>query len=191
MSLGGGGGSHEFGEWVRSGKIAVASSSGTGRGRTPLGRGTSQGQLWWARAKGRGPRDSVGCPGHRPPPGLYYEPRLWPVDIALAIRQSDLILVPLLRPDWNSDVLPEPTPCLPASALPVLVLLPEISSNPNPQLHIFKFYPYFKKSHFLCGSFYTLFTNGKKRQLWILSLSVLILVCLVSYAASLGQNFIL
>lgn len=87
-------------------------------------------------------------------------PRLWPLDIALAIRQSDLILVPLLRPDWNSDVLPKPTPCLPPSALPVLLLLPENSSNPDPQLHIFKFYPYFKKSHFLWILLYPLSRNG-------------------------------
>lgn len=121
MSLGGGGGSHEFGEWVRSRKIAVASVSGTRRGRTLQGRGTSPGISGGQKRRGAGPGCSVGCPGHRPPPGLYYEPRLWPMDIALAIPQSDLILVPLLRPDWNSDVLPEPTPCLPASALPVSI----------------------------------------------------------------------
>lgn len=140
--------------------------------------------------RGAGPGSSVGCPGHRPLPGLYYEPRLWPVDIALVIRQSDLILVSLLRPDRNSNVLPEPTPCLPARGCQ-LVLRPEISSNPNPQLHIFKFYSYFKTSHFLCGPFHILFTNGKDRQLWILRLNVLILACLVPSAASCGQNFIL
>lgn len=122
--------------WDRTGKNA------SGKGHEP--RGSSGGQ----ERRGAGPGSSVGCPGHRPPPGLYYESTLWPVDIALAIRESDLILVPSLRPDWNSDVLREPTPCLPASALPVLLLLPEISSIPNPQWHIFKFYPYSKKSHF-------------------------------------------
>lgn len=81
VSLGGGGGSHEFGEWVRSGKIAVASAR---TGKNASGKGLEPGHLRRARAKGRGPESSVGCPGHRRPPGLYYEPKLWSVDIALA-----------------------------------------------------------------------------------------------------------
>lgn len=108
--MGGGGGSHEFAERVRSGEIAVASASGTGQGRTPQGRGTSRGSAGRQERRGAGPKNSVGCLGHMPPPGLCYEPRLWPMDTALAIRQPDLILVPLLQPDWNSDVLLEASP---------------------------------------------------------------------------------
>lgn len=88
-----------------SGEIAVASASGTGRGRTPQGRGTSPGSSGGQESRGAGPGSSGGCLGNRPPPGRCYEPRLWSMDIALAIPQSDFILVPLLQPDWNSDVL--------------------------------------------------------------------------------------
>lgn len=112
-----------LGQWRRlpriwrvgeSGEIAVASASGTGRGRTPQGRGTSPGSSRRAGVKGRGaPGAVVAAWGHRPPPGLCYEPRLWSMDIALAIPQSDFILVPLLLPDWNSDVLQKPVCAFP------------------------------------------------------------------------------
>lgn len=49
VSLGGGGGSHEFGEWVRSGKIAVASAR---KGKNASGKGHEPGQLRRARVKG-------------------------------------------------------------------------------------------------------------------------------------------
>lgn len=87
----------------------MGSASGTGRGRTPQGRGTSPGSSGGQESRGAGPGRSGGSLWHRPPPGRCYEPRLWSMDIALAIPQSDFILlVPLLQPDWNSVVLQKP-----------------------------------------------------------------------------------
>lgn len=77
------------------------------------------------------------------------------MDIALAIPQSDFIPDPLLQPDWTSDVLPETSLCFPATASPVLLLLPEISSNPHPHLQMLRI-------HVFRGSFHILSYEWKE-----------------------------